>query len=191
MMLWEGKSLHNTMSLYDLRSSDNDISVWKNDGSQEQINKLALAFELTTGRITDMNYINIPDKELEKKGFEFHEEQSSTPFLPMREFHTNIIIPTLYELGDLAEIIYNLIQSGECKYITEREIKETFYKAIKADEIIIDFNNRKFRSLRKPLKEMENEMEPIDFSELQNVKDIDKRRKVCPKCNGSGFVFLN
>jgi ribosomal protein S27AE len=38
---------------------------------------------------------------------------------------------------------------------------------------------------------MENEMEPIDFSELQNVKDIDKRRKVCPKCNGSGFVFLN
>ena len=138
-----------------------------------------------------MNYINIPDKELERKGFKFHEEQSSTPYLPMREFHTNIIIPTLYELGDLAEIIYNLIQSGECKYITEQEIKEAFYKAIKADEIIIDFNNRKFRSLRKPLKEMENEMEPIDFSELQNVKDINKRRKVCPKCNGSGFVFLN
>ena len=40
MMLWEGKNLHDTMSLYDLRSSDNDISVWKNDGSQEQINWL-------------------------------------------------------------------------------------------------------------------------------------------------------
>lgn len=94
-----------------------------------------------------------------------------------RSLHTNIVIPTLYEMGDLAEIIHQLIKNGEQIYISEQEQKECFYNAVKADEIEMDFNDWKNQNFRKALAEMEGIYGQINFSQLQNAKDSKKKKK--------------
>ena len=119
--------------------------------------------------------MKIPDKALDK--FKFHYAPSSTPYLQCRSLHTNIVVPTLYEMGDLAEIIHQLIKNGEQIYISEQEQKECFYNAVKADEIEMDFNDWKNQNFRKALTEMEGIYGQIDFSQLQNAKDSKKKKK--------------
>ena len=50
---WVDRQLHDAVSISDLRTLDNDISVWKDDGSVDVI-KLALAFSLCTKNITSV-----------------------------------------------------------------------------------------------------------------------------------------
>ena len=119
--------------------------------------------------------VKIPDKALDK--FKFHYAPSSTPYLQCRSLHTNIVVPTLYEMGDLAEIIHQLIKNGKQIYISEQEQKECFYNAVKADEIEMDFNDWKNQNFRKALAEMEGIYGQIDFSQLQNAKDSKKKKK--------------
>ena len=77
----------------------------------------------------------------------------------------------------MAEIIHQLIKNGEQIYISEREQKECFYNAVKADEIEMDFNDWKNQNFRKALVEMEGIYGQIDFSQLQNAKDSKKKKK--------------
>lgn len=184
--LWFGKELHDSISISDLKTTDNDISVWKDDGTPELITKLALTFSLTMGRITDLWCVDIPDNLLEK--FSFHPVPSSTIYTSMQNLHTNIVVPTLYEMGDLAEIIYNLIKEGNQIYISEYELKECFYNAIIADEITIDFNDKRFRSFRKPLAEIEKVKGKIDFSKINNAKEVINNNVTCPTCKGKGVI---
>lgn len=167
---WRGKVLHDAVSISDLRTKDNDISVWENDGTHESINKLALAFSLTTGRIQDLWCVNIPEDSLD--GFKFHPAPSSTPYITMKNSHTNIVIPTLYEMGDLAEIIYNMIVKRNLLYIAEQDIKNCFYDAVLSDEMSLDFNEKRYRQFRKPLEDIEKDKGAIDFSKLKNVKEV-------------------
>lgn len=183
---WNGKILYDSVSISDLKTLDNDISVWKDDGTPGLCIKLALAFSLTTGRIVDLWCVDIPDKDL--KRFSFHSAPSSTPYIPMRSLHTNIVIPTLYEMGDLAEIIHNIIAKSAQIYVSEQEIKECFYDAILADEIEIDFNEKKLRSFRRSLADIEKIKGYIDFSVLKNVKEVVNDKKTCPTCKGQGFI---
>lgn len=171
---WVGKQLHDAVSISDLRTLDNDISVWKDDGKVDLV-KLALAFSLCTKNIRDLWCVKIPDNVL--NNFSFHHAPSSTPFLKCRELHTNIVIPTLYEMGDLAEIIHHQIEDSKQVYISEQELKECFYNAVKADEIGIDFNDWKNQNFRNALAEMEDIFGQIDFSQLHNAKESKKKRK--------------
>lgn len=183
---WKDKMLHDAVSISDLKTNDNDISVWKDDGTPGLINKLALAFSLTTGRIKDLWCVDIPDNLL--GGFCFHSASSSTIYTSMQSLHTNIVVSTLHQMGELAEIIYNLIKDRKQIYISEQELKECFYNAIMADEITIDFNDKRFRQFRKPLAEIEKVKGKIDFSTLRNAKEVENNRVPCPKCKGTGFL---
>lgn len=171
---WFGKQLHDAVSISDLRTLDNDISVWKDEGNVGVI-KLALAFSLCTKNIKDIWCVEIPDDTL--SNFKFHQLPSGTPLLSCRSLHTNIIIPTLHEMGDLAEIIHKLIKDDKQIYVSEQEQKECFYNAIKADEIEMDFNDWRYQKFRKALSEMEEIYGQIDFSQLQNAKDLKKKKK--------------
>ena len=102
---WNDKILHDSVSISDLSTDDNDISVWMDDDSKDRYKHLLLAFVLTTGKIRDLYYVRIPDVDVIKKGLGFHLVPSATPYINMQSLHTNIVVPTLYELGDLAEII--------------------------------------------------------------------------------------
>ena len=186
---WDGKILHDSVSISDLSTDDNDISVWMDDNSPNKYKHLLLAFVLTTGKIRDLYYVRIPDVDVSKKGLGFNLVPSTTPYINMRSMHTNIVIPTLYELGDLAEIIYDITSAGNQQYIAEQDLKELFYDAVKNDLIEIDFNNKKYQGFRKPLREIEKQKGDIDFSKLKNCKEImPSNTEKCPTCKGTGRV---
>jgi hypothetical protein len=171
---WNKRALLDAVSISDLCTKDNDISVWIDDGSANRYQELCLAYMLTRSEIKDMWCVRIPDSEILEQKLTFHQVPSSTSYLPMRDLHTNIVVPTLYELGYLAEIIYELIKNGQAQYVTEQELKDLFYDAVKADKVEIDFNDTKFKKLRKTLSEMETINGEIDFSLLHKVKDKNK-----------------
>ena len=186
---WNDKILHDSVSISDLSTDDNDISVWMDDDSKDRYKHLLLAFVLTTGKIRDLYYVRIPDVDVIKKGLGFHLVPSATPYINMQSLHTNIVVPTLYELGDLAEIIYDITTAGNQQYIAEQELKELFYDAVKNDLIEIDFNNKKYQGFRKPLREIEKQKGDIDFSKLKKCKEIaPSDTEKCPTCKGSGRV---
>lgn len=80
-------------------------------------------------------------------------------------------------MGDLAEIIHQLIKDNKQIYISEQEQKECFYNAVKADGIDMDFNDWRNQNFRKALTEMEGLYGQIDFSQLHNVKVSKKKKK--------------
>ena len=186
---WDGKILHDSISISDLSTIDNDISVWMDDDSKDRYKHLLLAFVLTTGKIRDLYYVRIPDVYVCKKGFEFHLVPSTTPYTNMQSLHTNIVVPTLHELGDLAEIIHDITSAGNQQYIAEQDLKELFYEAVKKDLIEIDFNDKKYQGFRKPLREIERQQGEIDFTKLKNCKEIiPSDTEKCPTCKGTGRV---
>lgn len=186
---WDGLALHDSVSIGDISTDDNDISVWEDDNSKDEYKKLSLAFALTTGKICDLYCIRIPEQALKNKKLEMEYKASGTPYFTKQTKHVNIKVPTLYELGDLAEIMYDEVESQKMEYISEQELKELFYYAIKADEIKIDFNDKRYRNFRKSLADIENQKGAIDFSILTNAKDVmpDNRVK-CPTCYGQGKI---
>lgn len=188
---WDGRGLHESVSIGDLKTDDNDISVWADDNTPDECKRLALAFVLTTPKICDLFCIRIPDTELSQKRLNVEQRPSGTPYLKQQSKHYNIKVPTLYELGDLAEIMYNEVASQNIEYISEQELKEFFYSAVLADEIKIDFNDKKYRNFRKPLADIEKQKGSIDFSRLVNAKDITPDSKVtCPSCKGQGKISI-
>lgn len=186
---WAGRELHDSVSLGDISTNNNDISVWADDNSKDEYKKLSLAFALTTGKICDLYCIRIPDQALKEKKLKTEYKASGTPYYTQRAKHVNIKVPTIYELGDLAEIMYDEAKLQKIKYISEQELKELFYAAVLADEIEIDFNDKKYKNFRKPLAEIESQKGSIDFSKLSKVKDVKQDDKVkCPTCKGQGKI---
>ena len=104
-----------------------------------------------------------------------------------------VVESTDFRMDELSEqpeeIMYDEVKSQKIQYVSEQELKELFYKAILADEINIDFNDKRYRNFRKPLADIERQKGPIDFSKLANVKDVIQDDKVkCPTCKGQGKI---
>lgn len=188
--LWKDKCALDAVSISDLSTKDNDISVWIDDDTPNEHIRLALAFILQTPKICDLFILRIPDSEIKAKGLNFNKVPSGTPYVPKRGLHTNICVPTLYELGDLADIMHTLVEQNQMVYVSEQELKEAFYQAVKNNEIEIDFNDKRYRPFRKPLREMELQYKsPIDFNVSDKAKEvIPDTRKTCPICKGQGKI---
>ena len=98
---WFGKQELETISISDLFNKDNELSVWMGINGATELD-LALAFAFTGKSIKGVYWVKIPDGEIEAKGLELRQEDSITPFVSLRSNHTNIKVPTLYELGAIA-----------------------------------------------------------------------------------------
>lgn len=186
--LWKDKQALDAVSISDLSTKDNDISVWIDDDTPNEYIRLALAFILQTPKMGDLFILRIPGDMIKAKGLDFNIIPSGTPYVPKRSLHTNICVPTLYELGDFADIMHTLVEQDKMVYVSEQELKEAFYQAVKNNEIEIDFNDKRYRPFRKPLREIETQKKsPIDFSVSDKAKDvIPDPRKTCPVCKGQG-----
>ena len=62
--------------------------------------------------------------------------------MEMRSKHTNITTPTLYELGYLAEAVYESIKAGHSNYIAEVELSDRYYEMLKADKLEINLSEK-------------------------------------------------
>ena len=169
--IWFGRNSLESLSVTELNTKNNELSVWMDDRKVMAID-LALAFALTQKTIKDMWFVKIPVDCLQDKKLVLRQQDSKTCFEAMRSFHTNIKVPTLFELGSLAEIIHDLVEKPDvnCMYFSETVLKHHFYNRVKQDCIHIDFSDKDNQQKRNILREMEKKLGKIDFTQLKNVK---------------------
>ena len=174
---WFGKGYWESSSVTELNTKDNELSVWMDDRKVKAID-LALAYALTQGTIKEIWCVKIPKERLDASGLQLRQENSTTSYERMQSYHTNIIVPTLIELGVLAEIIHDLVQEpmANCCYFTETDLKSHFYEMVKQDFIVIDFNDKKNQQKWQIIEEQQRALGRIDFGKLQNVMPRVKKK---------------
>lgn len=167
---WFGKEYLESASVTELNTKDNELSVWMYDGNVSELD-LALAFSLTQKCFKPFYCVKIPDIELNARGLQLRQEDSTTPYVKMRPYHTNILVPTAIELCDLAGVIHKLFQdaANNCKLFTETDLKVHFYNTLKKNELELDFTKSVNQEKWNTLKEMQKTLGEIDFTNLCNV----------------------
>lgn len=175
---WFGKGLLESLSVTELNTKDNELSVWMDYRKVFDLD-LVLAFALTQSCFKGIWCVKIPEEMLDASGISLHQQDSSTCYIRMRPYHNNIVVPTMWELGAVAEIIHKLVQDTErnCAYYPESMLKKHYYDILKQDLIEINFNDKKNKSKWDALNQMQKEFGDIDFSLLKNVVAMDTKKK--------------
>lgn len=174
---WFGKRPLESLSVTELNTKDNELSVWM-DYRKVYDMDLALAFILTQSCFSDVWCVKIPEERLKEKGIALRQENSRTCFVRMQPFHTNILVPTISELGSLSEIIHDLVQNPEinCRYFPVNDLKAHYYAILRQDLITIDFNMQTNKGKWDVLKEMEKKFGRVDFSQLKKAVPLINKK---------------
>lgn len=175
---WFGKQPLESLSVTELSTKDNELSVWMDYKKVFDLD-LALAFILTQSCFKDIWCVKIPDEELSKRGIKLRQQDSGTCYERMRPYHTNIVVPTIWELGELASLIHDLVQNPQlnCRFYPESELKRHFYNTLKQDLITLDFNIGNQQNKWIVLREMQKKYGEINFEKLSNVVPLATKKK--------------
>ena len=155
---WFNKKPLESVSVTELNTLDNELSVWMQDGKVNELD-LGLAFILTQRCFKDIWCVKIPDAALASTG------------LQLRQENTNVMVPTIKELSVFAFLLHDLIQDtyNNCRLFTETELKIHFYNVLVKNDIEIDFSIRTNQEKWNAIKEMQQTLGPIDFAKLNKV----------------------
>lgn len=165
---WEGKSQYDIASIDDIVSSDGEVSVWMDDSSHP-LEDLLLAYLMTRKQIKDVCCVKIPEEYVCKRKIKQRQEDSSTPYVSIGNLHTNLLIPTLFELGDVAESIYEALENGYAEYVPEQDLKERLYELINAGEIKVDLTDKDYKRIKNAYNEIAQQAQKaINEAEMQN-----------------------
>lgn len=99
------------------------------------------------------------------------QEDSSTPYLAMRPYHTNVKVQTVKELSIFASLLHGLILDTDknCRLFSETELKIHFYNVLTSNAIQIDFTIKTNQAKWDVIIEMQRTLGAIDFSKLDKV----------------------
>lgn len=138
-ILWEGKQNLDAVSVSDLKTEDNDLSVWEiND--MDELEEVGLTIAMTKSSLKDFNVVILEDKELTKLGLKITSQPGTSRFAEKNGSHKNISVPTFWEIGYLSEYIHNQLHDEKnFHYFAEPELKETLYKVAKNGSMNYDF----------------------------------------------------
>ncbi len=136
---WDNKDSLDAVSVTDLGTEDNDISVWQISDMNE-LEEAGLTIAMTNSSIKDVNVVIMEDKRLKELGFEITNQPGKSHFAEKNDSHKNISVPTFWEIGYLAEYIHNQLQDEKnFHYFAEEELKETLYKVAKGGSMNYQF----------------------------------------------------
>ena len=143
----------------DLKTNDNDISVWQVANDESNIGDIALAIALTRDRIQDFYAVVLKDKDISTKKLQMNPLPGETKYENLKNEHNNIKVPTFWEIGYLAEYMHKQMSNDDnVKYFTERFLKEQLYQAVKNNKISqTDIRDKKeYKKIKQALEEMES-----------------------------------
>ncbi len=140
---WESKGCLDAVSVSDLDTEDNDISVWQiNDMSE--LEEAGLTIAMTKDRIKEVNVVIMEDKQLKELGLEITDQQGTSRYAEKNNSHKNIYVPTFWEIGYLTEYIHNQLKDEKnFHYFAEAELNETLYKVVKKGSMNYQFMSDK------------------------------------------------
>lgn len=157
-ILWDNKCCLDAVSLSDLVTDDNDISVWEMQDDQSDFEDIVLAMAMSKDKLVDFYMLIMDDKKIKQLGLSMNPKPSSTKYVLQQGKHNNIYVPTFWEIGYLAEYMYDLtLDQSKVFYVSEPDLKEYFYKAVKSCKIDknIVLSDSQFKKYKQPLLEME------------------------------------
>ena len=158
--VWDEKCELDAVSISDLKTDDNDISVWQVASDESNIRDIALAIALTRDRIQDFYAVILKDSDISTKTLQMNPLPGETKYENLRNEHNNIKVPTFWEIGYLAEYMHKqMMNDDNIKYFTERFLKEQLYQAVKNNKIAQEDIRKKkeYKKIRQALEEMESE----------------------------------
>lgn len=146
---WDNKVTLDAVSVSDLATEDNDISVWQiNDMSE--LEEAGLTIAMTNTSLKDINVVIMDDKRLKELGLEITNQPGKSLYAEKNDSHKNISVPTFWEIGYLTEFIHDQLQDeNNFHYFAEEDLKETLYKVTKDGsmnyQFMADKNGSKLR----------------------------------------------
>ena len=136
---WEDKESLDAVSVSDLATDDNDISVWQINDFNE-LEEVGLTIAMTKNCLKDVNVVILEDKKLKELGLEITNQLGESRYAEKNNLHKNIVVPSFWEIGYLTEYIHDQLQDeNNFHYFAEEELKETLYKVAKEGNMDYQF----------------------------------------------------
>lgn len=161
---WEGRPNLDAVSISDLSTDDNDISVWEVSDKDKDLNTIALSLAMTKNRIKDMVVVILESENLKKLGLHMNPKPGDSKFVEMNNCHNNIKVPTFWELGFLSEYIHDLVSNEQYVYFAEDELKAFLYDVAKSGKLGIGIlKDKENKHLKGALIEKCQELKDKEF----------------------------
>lgn len=157
-LLWNGKCCLDAVSLSDLSTEDNDISIWKVLSNKSNIEDIALAMAMTRDKFKDFYVVFLDPNSVSSLGLGMHPAPGNTRYVAMENEHDNIVVPTFWEIGFLSEHMHSLVNdSSKIRYFSEPELQEFLYNAVRAGKIdkSIIMTDKNYKRYKQVLQELE------------------------------------
>lgn len=156
MNKWLKRAQLDSVSVSDLQTSDNDISVWEVHPSLSDIDDIALAVMMRRDRVQEITIVYLDSNELAQKyNISMHRLAGNSHFAAMNSKHSNFVIPTFWEMGFLTEYIQEKLKNpkNNTKYYSEITMKQLLLAAYNAKRILdaVIKQNGKFKAALKSL----------------------------------------
>ena len=153
---WLERAELDSVSVSDLQTPDNDISVWEVQSNLSDIDDVALAVMMRRDRVQEITMVYLDSDELAQKyNIGMNKLEGNSYFAEMNSKHSNFMVPTFWEMGYLTEHIQEKLKNPDVniKYYSEPEMKQLLLAAYKGKRIPADIikENGKFKKALKSL----------------------------------------
>ena len=126
---------------WDLRTKDNDLSIWCVDNPEDAV----LAMVLGAQRIEDTFTLKIDESLLENNNLVYKNEQGHTDLRDINQFHYNIKNLTYKSLADVSNVILEALKDeNNLESFEQEKIIEIINKAL---------NEGRIKTINQKLKE--------------------------------------
>lgn len=153
---WLKRAQLDSVSVSDLQTPDNDISVWEVQPNLSDIDDVALAVMMRRDRVQEITMVYIDSNELAQKyNITMHKLAGNSHYAAMNYKHSNFVIPTFWEMGYLTEYIQEKLKNPQnnTKYYSEITMKQLLLSAYQGNKIPGDVikKSSKFKQALKSL----------------------------------------
>lgn len=153
---WLKRAQLDSVSVSDLQTPDNDISVWEVQPNLSDIDDVALAVMMRRDRVQEITMVYLDSTELAQKyKIVMHKLAGNSHYAAMNDKHSNFVIPTFWEMGYLTEYIQEKLKNpkSNTRYYSEIRMKQLLLAAYQGNKIPVDVikKNNKFRQALKSL----------------------------------------
>lgn len=151
---WKNKPSLDAVSVSDLQTKDNEISVWEVNATHSNIDDVALAVMMRRDRVCEVNMVLIDSVEVANVyRIQMHQTLGNSIFTQMNGKHSNFVVPTFWEMGYLTEYIQDRVKSdlSGAVYYSEPKMKILLKNAFTGGRISADDIKDKAK-LKKALK---------------------------------------
>lgn len=130
----------------DLRTSDNSLSFWHCDSSDnDDIEDAVLAISSGRDSVQKVELIWLSRPELESAGQDLAQTDGSTPVADLVDSHVDVRSLDYQRLGGLAHLVISAIASDQYLLITRNQVRRILANAVLEDRVTLSDLNTKIQ----------------------------------------------